>query len=59
MEHNIATWHTAKLKKYETELRIEAVRNRWSLHTIVIEVGARGWIPSNVASSLARLASLL
>ena len=55
MEHNIATWHTAKLKKYETELRIEAERNRWSLHTIVIEVGARGWIPSNVASSLARL----
>ena len=50
-----ATWHTAKLKKCETELRIEAERNRWSLHTIVIEVGARGWIPSNVASSLARL----
>jgi len=55
MEHNIATWHTAKLKKYEDELRIEAERNRWTLHMIVIEVGARGWIPTSVYSSLARL----
>ena len=44
-----------KAQKYEDELRIEAERNRWTLHMIVIEVGARGWIPTSVYSSLARL----
>jgi hypothetical protein len=55
MEHNISDWHQSKLMKYENELRIEAERNRWKFHSIAVEVGARGWIPSNVFSSLSFL----
>lgn len=55
MEHNIATWHTTKLRKYENEIRLEAARNRWRFESIILEVGARGWIPSSVPSLLSSL----
>jgi hypothetical protein len=55
MEHNIAKWHQSKLLKYENELRIEAERNNWTFHSCVIEVGARGWIPPSLVSSLNKL----
>ena len=52
MEHNIQKWHQSKLKKYESELCLEAERNGWKLHCLVLEVGARGWIPPSVISGL-------
>lgn len=52
MEHNISHWHQSKLTKYESELRAEAERNKWKLHCLILEVGARGWIPPSVTSSL-------
>ena len=55
MEHNIAKWHQSKLLKYENELRIEAERNNWTFHSCVVEVGARGWIPPSLISSLNKL----
>ena len=58
MEHNIAKWHQSKLLKYENELRIEAERNNWTFHSCVIEVGARGWIPPSLVSSLNKLEEL-
>ena len=55
MEHNISDWHQSKLKKYENELRLEAERNKWTFHSCVLEVGARGWIPPSLVSSLNKL----
>ena len=52
MEQNITTRHNSKLQKYENELRFEAQKNHWRFHSIILEVGARGWIPFNVTSSL-------
>ena len=55
MEHNISDWHQSKLKKYENELRLEAERNQWTFYSCVLEVGARGWIPPSLVSSLNKL----
>ena len=55
MEHNISDWHQSKLKKYENELRLEAERNKWTFDSCVLEVGARGWIPPSLVSSLNKL----
>jgi hypothetical protein len=52
MEHNM---HQSKLKKYENELRLEAERNKWTFYSCVLEVGARGWIPPSLVSSLNKL----
>ena len=55
MEENISVWHQAKLLKYDEEIRSEAQRNGWTFHSVIIEVGARGWIPHGVRSALTRL----
>ena len=55
MEENITVWHQAKLLKYDEEIRSEAQRNGWTFYSVIIEVGARGWIPSSVNSALIRL----
>ena len=52
MEDNVEKWHQAKRDKYEDEIRLEAEKNSYKFYSIVIEVGARGWIPNNVLSSL-------
>ena len=57
MEHNISAWHQSKLKKYENELRLEAERNKWTFYSCILEVGARGWIPPSLVSSLNKLTS--
>ena len=55
MEENIAKWHGSKLRKYEEEISFQATQNGWKFYAIVIEVGARGWIPPSVHSGLSRL----
>jgi hypothetical protein len=55
LEENISVWHHAKLSKYEDEIHAEAQRNGWSFYPVILEVGARGWIPSSVNSALKRL----
>ena len=55
MEEIITVWHQAKLLKYDEEIRSEAQRNGWTFYSVIIEVGARGWIPYSVNSALIRL----
>ena len=52
MEENIADWHQAKLAKYEDEIQADAQANGWKFYAIILEVGARGWIPTTVVSAL-------
>ena len=44
MEENIEKWHTTKTEKYR-EMVTEAKSNGWTFYSIVLEVGARGWVP--------------
>ena len=55
MEENITKWHGSKLRKYEDEFQLAAKQNGWRFHIIVIEVGARGWIPPSVPRDLCKL----
>ena len=51
MEENIARWHGSKLRKYEDEIQVAANLNGWKFHAIIVEVGARGWIPPSVPNA--------
>ena len=51
MEENIAQWHSVKQEKYEEIVR-EAAKNGWRFEKLVIEVGARGFIPQHVYKTL-------
>src|SRR3954467_3326834 len=46
---------SVKALEARNELRIEAERNNWTFHICVVEVGARGWIPPSLVSSLNKL----
>ena len=46
-----------KAAKYE-ELEREASKTSWTLNTMFIEVGARGWVPKTVFSALRTLGFL-
>ena len=54
MEENVSKWHTLKTTKYD-ELVFEAKKNNWRVYTVVLEVGAKGWIPSSTMSALSSL----
>ena len=54
MEVNISKWRKIKQQKYE-ELEREASKTSWTLKTMFIEVGARGWVPKTVFSALRTL----
>ena len=58
MEHNMAVWHRVKTVKYENEIRLEAEKKNWSFHCLVVEVGARGWVPPSLVSALNKLGLL-
>ena len=47
MEENLVTWHSSKQQKYE-ELASEAAGNGWRFEKLIVEVGARGFVPSYV-----------
>jgi hypothetical protein len=49
MEENVSSWHKLKATKYE-ELRMDAQKNGWKFTIYILEVGPRGWIPSNMIS---------
>jgi len=51
MEENLEKWHSTKAQKY-AELRVDAEKNGWSLCVLVLEVGARGWIPKTTVAAL-------
>ena len=55
MEENIEKWHQSKLTKYENEISFEAKENGWRFYSLIIEVGARGWVPNSVAPALRQL----
>ena len=54
MEENVSKWHASKSSKYD-ELILEAKKNNWKMYTIIVEVGAKGWIPSNTMSAFSSL----
>ena len=54
MEENITQWHSVKQEKYEEIVR-EAAKNGWRFETLVIEVGARGFIPQHVYKTFTKL----
>ena len=54
MEENITEWHSVKQDKYE-EITREATKNGWRFEKLIIEVGARGFIPKHVFKSFAKL----
>ena len=37
-----------QVAKYEEEISFQATKNGWKFYAVVIEVGARGWIPPSV-----------
>ncbi len=49
MEENVTKWHSEKYEKYEAEISSEANVNGWKYYSLIIEVGARGWVPTSVA----------
>ena len=51
LEENITQWHATKTDKY-AELRIEAELKGWKVFFLVVEVGARGWIPPSTTGQL-------
>jgi len=55
MEENIEKWHQSKLRKYDSEISFEARKNGWRFYSLIIEVGARGWVPNSVAPALRQL----
>ena len=54
MEENLVKWHSFKQRKYE-ELASEAAQNGWRFEKLIVEVGARGFVPSHVRKTLTRL----
>src|SRR6185437_6959730 len=54
MEENLVKQHSFKQRKYE-ELASEATQNGWRFEKLIVEVGARGFVPSHVHKALTRL----
>ena len=54
MEENLAKQHSFKQQKYE-QLASEAAQNGWRFEKLIIEVGARGFVPCHVHKALSRL----
>ena len=54
MEENLVKQHSSKQRKYE-ELASEAAQNGWRFEKLIVEVGARGFVPSHVHKALTRL----
>ena len=54
MEDNLDMWNTRKKVKY-SELEMEARKNGWTIRSVFIEVGARGWVPQRVFAGLRSL----
>ena len=54
MEENLVKWHSSKQRKYE-ELASEAAQKGWRFEKLIVEVGARGFVPSYVRKTLTRL----
>jgi hypothetical protein len=52
MEENIQKWNKIKKDKYAS---LEPDSKEWKMHTLVLEVGTRGWIPPSFGHCLRRL----
>ena len=52
MEENIMKWNHIKKQKYKD---LESDSKDWEIHTLVLEVGSRGWIPPSFRHSLRKL----
>ena len=52
MEENILKWNQTKTKKYAY---LVSDSKDWTIHTLILEVGSRGWIPLSFKRSLRKL----
>ena len=55
MEENFEKWHVIKKEKYDNEISLEAAKNGWRFDKLIMEVGARGFVPRNVSKALNQL----
>jgi hypothetical protein len=56
MEENVTKHHWTKLEKYEGEITNEAKKNGFKFYALIVEFGARGWVPSSAVSALKKIA---
>jgi hypothetical protein len=56
MEENVTKHHRTKLEKYEGEITNEAKKNGFKFYALIVEFGARGWVPSSAVSALKKIA---
>ncbi len=54
MEENIEKWHGKKVTKYRNWFEEDGNKD-WTVWQLVLEVGARGWVPPSFAHQLRRL----
>ena len=47
--------HVIKKEKYDNEISLEAAKNGWRFSKLIMEVGARGFIPRHVSKALNQL----
>ena len=51
MEENLVKQHSFNQRKYEV-LAAEAAQKGWRFEKLIVEVGARGFVPSHVRKTL-------
>ena len=55
MEENLEKWHVIKKEKYDNEISTEAAKNGWHFEKLILEVGARGFVPRHVSKAFNQL----
>ena len=55
MEENLEKWHVIKKEKYDNEISTEAAKNGWRFDKLILEVGARGFVPKHVSKACNQL----
>ena len=55
MEENLEKWHVIKKEKYDNEISKEAAKNGWRFDKLILEVGARGFVPKHVSKACNQL----
>ena len=48
-------WHVIKKEKYDNEISKEAAKNGWRFDKLILEVGARGFVPKHVSKACNKL----
>ena len=54
MEQNLDKWHSEKTKKYRNGI-VQEGNSEWTFRQLVVEVGARGFVPRSFLAQFRRL----